>query len=222
VYFKDEYELLREKRVFVYEYSFSIYEPNFEIFNYITSLFYLKHKLMSFPETIYSKLLVRKFEYRSSTKRNYIYYAKRLYLELKSARSIIQLTARYRNKFFTFLKKKLHFSLSVGRVYFWKLKKTIPGRIINFFNVFFRFIIPFLSKYFIFILHKFYSDWSSDFQKFNISITRAKKRKKIRRKHTFFKVLIFPKLGFGYMRLPKYPIRKRFLQRRGLIKYTCI
>jgi hypothetical protein len=119
------------------------------------------------------------------------------------------------------LRKSLHFNLSVGRVFFWKLKKTVYGRVVNFYNVFFRCIIPFMSRRFTVILYKLFRDWSNDFQKFNGAVLRARRSRKIRRTYSIFKVIIFPKLIYGFMRSPKYPIRKRFLQRRAFIKYMC-
>lgn len=216
VYCLARYDVIKKKKNFIYEHSLFIPKVDETVFNYITTLFYNKYMVLKYLDNVEHKLAVRKFKYKLGKRRNFIYYSRRLQYEIKSIRSTVQLTSRYRNKFFTFLKKKLQFNLSVGRVFFWKLKKTATGRIVNFYNTFFRLVIPFLSKKFIFLLYNIYNDWTSDFQKFSKSIYKAKKRRRIRRLYSFFKILVYPKLGFGYMRSPKYPIRKRFLQRRRL------
>jgi hypothetical protein len=187
----------------------------------VNYLFYRQNWLLLYPDSIQFKLAARKYRYKLNKYKNRLYYSKKVKFEILGVRSIVQLTSRYRNKFFTFLRKSLHFNLSVGRVPFWKLKKTVFGRILNFYNVFFRCIIPFLSRRFTILFYKLFKDWSSDFQKFNGAILRAKRRRKIRRTYSVFKVLIFPKMIYGFMRSAKYPIRKRFLQRRAFLKYMC-
>lgn len=195
--------------------------PKLTIFNYALYLFYNQSWLTYIKGNTQLRMAISQYKTRFKKMRNYLYYSIKSRLDNKFKRSIVQLTPRYRNKFFTFFKKKLQFNLSVGRVFFWKLKRTVFGRILNFYNVFFRCIIPFLSKKFTFLLYKMFSGWSGDFQKFGVSIARARKRRKIRRKFSFFKIIILPKLIYGFMRTPKYPIRKRFLQRRSFIKYMC-
>jgi len=212
--------LLKRKKRFKYNNIVAV-NINFLLLNYVNYLFYRQNWLLLYPDSIQFKLAARKYRYKLNKYKNRLYYSKKVRFEILGVRSIVQLTSRYRNKFFTFLRKSLHFNLSVGRVPFWKLKKTVFGRILNFYNVFFRCIIPFLSRRFTILFYKLFKDWSGDFQKFNGAILRAKRRRKIRRTYSVFKVLIFPKMIYGFMRSAKYPIRKRFLQRRAFLKYMC-
>lgn len=212
--------ILKEKRRFLYN-NLATATTNFLLINYINYLFFRREWLLAFPNSIRFKLAARKYSLRLNKYENFFYYAKRVRFDISGVRSVLQLTSRYRNKFFTFLRKSIHFNLSVGRVPFWKLKKTVYGRVINFYNVFFRCVLPFTSRRFTIILYKLFRDWSNDFQKFNGAVLRAKRRRKIRRAYSIFKVIIFPKLIYGFMRSAKYPTRKRFLQRRAFIKYMC-
>lgn len=212
--------VLKKKKQFLYN-NIMTTSTNFLLLNYINYLFYKRDWLLFYPDSIRFKLAVRKYKFRLNKYRNRLYYSKKVKFDISGSRAVVQLTSRYRNKFFTFLRKSLHFNLSVGRVFFWKLKKTVYGRVVNFYNVFFRCIIPFLSRRFTVLLYKLFRDWSSDFQKFNGAILRARRRRKIRRAYSIFKVVIFPKIIYGFMRSPKYPTRKRFLQRRSFIKYMC-
>lgn len=212
--------VLKKKKQFLYN-NIMVTGTNFLLLNYINYLFYKRDWLLFYPDSIRFKLAVRKYKFRLNKYRNRLYYSKKVKFDISGSRAVVQLTSRYRNKFFTFLRKSLHFNLSVGRVFFWKLKKTVYGRVVNFYNVFFRCIIPFLSRRFTILLYKLFRDWSSDFQKFNGAILRARRRRKIRRTYSIFKVIIFPKIIYGFMRSPKYPVRKRFLQRRSFIKYMC-
>lgn len=220
ILFYDYKLIIKKKKRFLYNNLIGT-STNFLILNYINYLFYKKDWIFLYPDSIRFKLAVRKYKFRLNKYKNSLYYAKRVKFDVSGARAVVQLTSRYRNKFFTFLRKSLHFNLSVGRVFFWKLKKTVYGRVVNFYNVFFRCIIPFMSRRFTVILYKLFRDWSNDFQKFNGAVLRARRSRKIRRTYSIFKVIIFPKLIYGFMRSPKYPIRKRFLQRRAFIKYMC-
>lgn len=218
--FYDYTLIIKKKKRFLYNNLIGT-STNFLILNYMNYLFYKRDWILLYPDSIRFKLAVRKYNFRINKNKNNLYYAKRVRFDISGARAVVQLTSRYRNKFFTFLRKSLHFNLSVGRVFFWKLKKTVYGRVVNFYNVFFRCIIPFMSRRFTIILYKLFRDWSNDFQKFNGAVLRARRSRKIRRTYSIFKVIIFPKLIYGFMRSPKYPIRKRFLQRRAFIKYMC-
>lgn len=215
------YISLVKKRVFIFSGFIFYCAPKLLTLNYVIYLFYKQKWLTYLKGNAPLKLRITQYKSKLQRVHNYLYYSNRLRMDDKFKRSVVQLTPKYRNKFFTFFKKNLHFNLSVGRVFFWKLKKTVFGRILNFYNVFFRCVIPFLSKKFTFLLYKLFSGWSGDFQKFGVSIARARKRRKIRRKFSFFKIIILPKLIYGFMRTAKYPIRKRFLQRRSFIKYMC-
>lgn len=209
--------IIKKKKRFLYNNIIAV-STNFLLLNYINYLFYKHSWLLMYPDSIKFKLAARKYIFRLTKFKNTVYYSKKINFDVSGSRAVVQLTSRYRNKFFTFLRKNLHFNLSVGRVSFWKLKKTVYSRVLNFYNVFFRCIIPFLSRRFTILLYKLLRDWSGDLQKFNGAVLRAKRRRKIRRAYSIFKVIIFPKIIYGFMRSAKYPVRKRFLQRRALIK----
>jgi len=212
--------LIKKKKRFLYNNIIAV-STNFLFLNYINYLFYRHSWMLMYPDSIKFKLAARKHIFKLNKYKNSVYYSRRVYFDISGSRAVVQLTSRYRNKFFTFLRKNLHFNLSVGRVSFWKLKKTVYSRVLNFYNVFFRCIIPFLSRRFTILLYKLLRDWSGDLQKFNGAVLRAKRKRKIRRAYSIFKVVIFPKIIYGFMRSSKYPVRKRFLQRRAFIKYVC-
>jgi len=114
----NEYDyLIKAKRRMLYN-SIMATGVNYVLLNYINYLFYRRGSLMIYPDSVYFKLAARKYRFRLNKYRNRLYYSKKVNFEILGLRAILQLTSRYRNKFFTFLRKTLHFNLSVGRVFF--------------------------------------------------------------------------------------------------------
>lgn len=74
--------------------------------------------MLIYPDSIKFKLATRKYIFKLNKYKNTVYYSRRVYFDTSGSRAVVQLTSRYRNKFFTFLRKNLHFNLSVGRVSF--------------------------------------------------------------------------------------------------------
>jgi hypothetical protein len=109
--------VLEKKKQFLYS-NILASGTNFVMLNYINYLFYKKDWLLLYPDSIRFKLAVRKYRFRLNKYKNRLYYSKKVKFDISGTRAVVQLTSRYRNKFFTFLRKSLHFNLSVGRVFF--------------------------------------------------------------------------------------------------------